>query len=127
MIANPIPAFPRNLRRQAGQKNIGSYARSMGDHSKVTTRMTAIASTRTVPRLKITGAQVGPSPIKRDRRVQILCSLCTPKSTRPYENTRERTRNFTPVTRIVIATPTTVPEGAGRIALGNSICVKNVI
>ncbi len=39
------------------------------------------------------GAQVGPSLIKKDQRAPILCSLCTPKSRRPYANIHARTGN----------------------------------
>ena len=103
-----------------------SYARSMGGHSSAIMRATAIASTRMVLQSRIMGAQVGPNLIGRDRRAQISFSLCTPKSRRPYANIRAKTTNVAPVKRIVIATLTIVHEGAGRIALGNSIHVRNV-
>ncbi len=98
----------------------------MGAHSRVTTRVTAIASTRTVLRSKIVGAQVGPSLVKRDRKAQILCSSCAAKSRRPYANTHARTRNTAQVNQAVIVTPITVPEGVGWIALGNQVYVRNV-
>ena len=53
-------------------------------------------------------------------------SWCMPKSKRPFANMHARTRNVVPVTRTATATPMIVPEGAGRIALGNYIGVKNV-
>ena len=59
------PGSQRSPRRWAGLTSTVSYARSMGDHSRVTTRVTAVASTRTVLRSKIMGAQVGPSPIRK--------------------------------------------------------------
>ena len=49
-----------------------------------------------------------------------------PKSRRPFANTHAKTRNVVPVTRTATATPTTVPEGAGRIALGNYIGITNI-
>ena len=101
-------------------------ARSMGGNSRSITHTTAVASTRTVLRSRIVRAQVGPNLIRKDRRAQILSSLCTPKSRRPYTNIHGMTRNVAPVMRIVVATPTTVPEGAGQIALGNSIHVRNI-
>ncbi len=49
-----------------------------------------------------------------------------PKSRRPYASIHARTRNAADMNRIVIATLMKVPEGAGRIALGNSIHVRNI-
>ena len=72
------------------------------------------------------GVQVGLRLIRRDLRAQILCSLCAPKSRRPYTNICTRIGNAAHTNRIAIATPMTVPEGVGWIALGNHVYVRNI-
>ena len=121
-----ILTFPRITRRWAGLTSIVLCAKGMVGHSRVTTHVIIVVLTRMVLRSGIVGAQVGSSPIRRGPRVQILCSLCTPKSRRPYANIRTRTKNAAHVNRIVIATLTTVPEGAGQTTLGNDIYVRNI-
>ena len=76
--------------------------------------------------IKIVGVQVGIKLLRRGPRAQNLCSLCAPKSRRPYANTRARTRNATCIKQTAIATPTTVPEGTGWVTLANQLGVKNI-
>ncbi len=48
------------------------------------------------------------------------------KIKRPHTNIHARTGNDVHGNRIVTATPMTVPEGAGWIALGNHIYVRDI-
>ncbi len=43
-----------------------------------------------------------------------------------YANIHARTRNTVHMNQTAIATPMTVPEGAGLIAVGNSIHERNI-
>ncbi len=67
-IDSRLPKKPKKV----GWTDKLSSARSMGARSRVTTRVTAVASTRTVLRSKIVGARIGPSPIKRDKTGLLL-------------------------------------------------------
>ena len=49
-----------------------------GGRSRAITCATAVTSTKTECQSRIVGAQVGPNLIRKDQRVQILCSLCVP-------------------------------------------------
>ena len=120
------PKSQRDPRRWAGLTSTAYCARSIEGHSSATTCTIFVVSTRTALRSRIVGAQEGPSLIRRDPRAEISCSSCAPKSRRAYANIRTRTTNAAHVHQIVIETPTTVPEGVGRIALRNHVYVRNV-
>ena len=120
------PGSQRNPRKWDGLTSTVSSARSMGAHSRVTTHVTAVASIRTVLQSKIVGAQVSPSSIRKEWRALMSHSWCVSKSKRPFANMRARTRNVMPMTGTATAAPMIVPEGAGQIALGNYVGVKNI-
>ena len=53
---------------------------------------------------------------------QIMCA----EIKEHYISIRTKVRNVVVMIQTVIATLTKVPEGAGRIALGSLICVRNI-
>ena len=98
------------LREARGEK-LHTMQEAWGGHARATTRAIVIVSTRMALQSRIMGVQVGPSLIRRDPRVQISFSLCTPKSRRPYANIRTKARNVAHMSQIAIATPMAVMKG----------------